>query len=134
MKYMLMMTFPNADWNVSRMELWPEQDVNAHMDYLRRMNHDLVESGEFVQVQGLTGPEAAILVHARADGSPAVTDGPFPESKEFLAGYLIVDVDSAQRAYEIAARWSAGPGPGGAALNLPVEVRRVMDHSACEAS
>lgn len=131
MKYMLMMTFPHADWKVSRMELWPEQDVQRHMEYLQRMNHDIVASGEFVQVQGLTGPEAAIFVNARADGSPAITDGPFPESKEFLAGYLIVDVDSAQRAYEIAARWSAGPGPGGAALNLPVEVRQVMDHSPC---
>ncbi|MEG3792264.1 YciI family protein [Lysobacter sp. CCNWLW3] len=131
MKYMLMMQFPHASWKVSRMELWPEQDVKAHMDHLQRMNRELVESGEFVQVQGLTGPEAATMVHARADGSPAVTDGPFPESKEFLAGYMIVDVDSAQRAYQIAARWSAGPGPGGAALNLPVEVRQVMEHSAC---
>lgn len=131
MKYMLMMTFPHADWKVSRIELWPEQDVKAHMEYLGRLNHDLVESGEFVQVQGLTGPEAAIMVRARADGSPAVTDGPFPESKEFLAGYLIVDVDSAQRAYEIAARWSAGPGPGGTALNLPVEVRLVMGQMPC---
>ena len=110
MKYMLMMTFPHADWKVSRIELWPEQDVKSHMEYLGRLNHDLVESGEFVQVQGLTGPEAAIMVRARADGSPTVTDGPFPESKEFLAGYLIVDVDSAQRAYEIAARWSAEIG------------------------
>lgn len=131
MKYMLMMTFPHADWNVERMDLWPEQDAKTHMDYLRRMNDDLVESGEFVEVQGLTGPEAASLVRARADGSPAVTDGPFPESKEFLAGYMIVDVDGAQRAHEIAARWSAGPGPGGKPLNLPVEVRRVMDHMAC---
>ncbi|NUO74671.1 MAG: hypothetical protein HOQ32_01520 [Lysobacter sp.] len=131
MKYLLMMNFPNAAWKVSRMELWPEQDVQTHMDYLRRMNEELVAAGEFVQVQGLTGPEAATVVHARADGSPAVTDGPFPEAKEFLAGYLIVDVDSARRAHEIAARWSAGPGPGGAALNLPVEVRQLMDHTRC---
>jgi hypothetical protein len=68
------------------------------------------------------------VVHARKDGTPAVTDGPFPESKEFLAGYLIVDVASPPRAHEIAARWSAGPGPGGTPLNLPVIVRPVMQH------
>lgn len=131
MKYMLMMHFPLAQWKTERIELWPPQDAKAHMAYLHRLNKDLADAGELVDVQGLTGPETAVVVHARKDGSAAVTDGPFPESKEFLAGYLIVDVDSAQRAHAIAARWSAGPGPGGAPLNLPVHVRPVMVHMPC---
>lgn len=126
MKYILMMNFPNSSWKTSRMELWPAQDRQNHMAYLTRMNQDLQEAGERVDVQGLAGPETAVFVHANHDGTPAVTDGPFAESKEFLAGWLIVDVDSAERAHEIAARWSAGPGPGGKPLNLPVEVRPLM--------
>ena len=59
-------------------------------------------------------------------GGPEVTDGPFAETKEFLAGYWIVDVDSAQRAYAIAAAASAAPGPGGATMRIPIEVREVM--------
>ena len=76
--------------------------------------------------QGLTPPGEAKIVRAGENGMPAVTDGPFPESKEFLVGYWIVDVDSAERAYEIAARASAAPGPGGVPLNMPIEVRQVM--------
>ena len=56
-----------------------------------------------------------------------MTDGVFPESKEFLAGYWIVDVESAERAYEIAARISGAPGPGGSALSMPIEVRQIME-------
>ncbi|MEO8227875.1 MAG: YciI family protein, partial [Gemmatimonadota bacterium] len=67
----------------------------------------------------------ARLIRAGNDGRP-VTDGVFPETKEFLAGYWIVEVDSPARAYELAAKASAAPGPGGAALNMPIEVRQVM--------
>ena len=66
------------------------------------------------------------MVRARKDGTPEVTDGPFAEAKEFLAGYWIVDVERPERAYEIAARASAAPGPGGAPMNMPIEVREVM--------
>lgn len=129
MKYILMMQFPLSEWKTFRMELWPPQDMKAHMDYLHRLNKELAEAGEKVSVRGLLGPEQAKFVRANKDGTPAVTDGPFPESKEFLAGYLIVDVDSPERAYEIAAYWSAGPGPGGTPMNLPVEVRPVHTSS-----
>ena len=74
---------------------------------------------------GLTHPDQAKLIRAGKDGAP-ITDGVFPEAKEFLAGYWIVDVDSSERAYEIAAAASAAPGPGGAPLNMPIEVREVM--------
>ena len=66
------------------------------------------------------------VVRANKDGTPAITDGPFAESKEVLAGYWIIDVESANRAYELAARASAAPGPGGAPLFMPIEVRPVM--------
>jgi hypothetical protein len=79
-----------------------------------------------VRTEGLGGPEQMKVVRAKKDGTPAITDGPFPESKEVLAGYWIIDVESPQRAYEIAARASAAPGPGGAPLYMPIEVRPVM--------
>ena len=66
------------------------------------------------------------MVRAGKDGAPAVSDGPFPEAKEFLAGFWIVDVDSPERAYQIAATVSSAPGPGGTPLIIPVEVRQVM--------
>src|SRR5258705_167676 len=108
MKYMLLMQFPLGEWKTERIDLWPPQDIKAHMEYLRLWRKDLAAAGEMVGTEGLVGPEEAKVVHAGKDGTPEVTDGPFAESKEFLAGYLIVDVDSAQRACEIAARWSAG--------------------------
>jgi hypothetical protein len=126
MKYILMMQFPLADWKTSRLELWPPEDVKAHIDFLRRFNKELGDTGEFVRTEGLAGPEQMKIVRARKDGTPAITDGPFAESKEILAGYWIVEVATAQRAYEIAARASAAPGPGGAPLYMPIEVHPVM--------
>jgi hypothetical protein len=130
MKYILMMQFPLADWKTKRMELWPPQDAKAHMDFLRRFNRELNAAGEFVRTEGLGGPEQMKVVRAQKGGAPAVTDGPFPESKEVLAGYWIVDVETPQRAYELAARASAAPGPGGMPLNMPIEVHPVMMSSA----
>ena len=86
---------------------------------------ELGAAGELVSAEGLAFPDQAKLVRASKDGTP-ITDGVFPESKEFLAGYWIVDVESPERAYAIAARASAAPGPGGAPLNMPIEVRQVM--------
>src|SRR5690606_28143823 len=100
-------------------------DFKAHMDHLNGLNHEIREAGEWVDVHALTPPGEAKLVRAGRNGEP-VTDGPFAESKEFLAGYWIVDVVSPQRAYEIAARASAAPGPGGTPLNMAIEVRQVM--------
>ena len=126
MKFMLMMQFPLGDWKTKGIEAWPSQDVKAHMDFLRRFNKELVDNGEFVRTEGLGGPEQLKVVRAKKDGTPAITDGPFPESKELLAGYWVIDVETPQRAYEIAARASAAPGPGGAPLYMPIEVRPVM--------
>jgi hypothetical protein len=123
MKYMLMMNTPgNGPYQIGN---WPKQDIRAHIGHMIALNKKLRELGEFVAAEGLSGPDQATLIRAGQDGSP-VTDGVFPESKEFLAGYWIVDVDSPARAYQIAAEASSAPGPGGAPLNMAIEVREVM--------
>jgi hypothetical protein len=104
---------------------WSQQDIRAHIAHMMQLNKELRESGELVSAEGLSFPDQAKLVRAGKDGEP-ITDGVFPESKEFLAGYWIVDVDTAERAYAIAARASAAPGSGGIPLNMPIEVRPVM--------
>lgn len=123
MKYILMMS--GSQTGVDSYRAWSPTDRETHFAYLNRLNQDLKESGEFVATQPLAGPDEAKIVRADKDGTP-ITDGVFPESKEFLLGYWIVDVESPQRAYEIAARLSAGPGPGGAPTNMPIEVRQIM--------
>jgi hypothetical protein len=124
-RYMLMMHAPRGkgDWATLN---WPPQDLKAHIDFMHRLNKDLTESGELVGAEGLAGPNEARIVRATANGTPAVTDGPFAESKEFLAGYWIVEVDRPERAYEIAGRASAAPGPGGTPMNIAIEIRQVM--------
>jgi hypothetical protein len=123
MKYMLMMNTPGGGpYQVAR---WPRQDIQAHIAFMKDFATALRESGELVAAEGLAGPDQAKRVRAGSDGKP-ITDGVFPEAKEFLAGYWIVDVDGPERAYEIAARASAAPGPGGKPLNMAIEVREVM--------
>lgn len=124
MRYMMLMHTPfgTGDYEIFN---WPPEDLNAHMDFLNAYNRDLMEAGEWVEAQGLTPPGKAKRVRAGKDGAP-VTDGPFPEAKEFLAGWWIVDVDSPERAYALAAKASSAPGPGGAPLNMAIEVRQVM--------
>ncbi len=123
MKYILMMNVTKP--GVDTYRAWSEKDVQAHMSKLHAINKELTESGEFVATEGLAFPEQAKVVHAGKDGRP-VTDGVFPESKEFLAGYWIVDVENPERAYEIAARISAAPGPNGIPTDMPIEVRQIM--------
>jgi hypothetical protein len=126
MKYMLMMHAPGtqSDYQIND---WSPEDFQAHMAFMHRFNQELTARGEWVGGEGLAAPGEARVVRAGVDGGPpAVTDGPFPETKEFLAGYWIVEVERPERAYEIAAEASAAPGPGGAPLRIPIEVRQVM--------
>ena len=124
MRYMLMMHAPRAtgDYWINS---WTPEDLKAHMDFMHRFNKELMDGGERVGAEGLAMPAEAKLVRAGKDGVP-ITDGPFAEAKEFLAGYWIVEVDSPERAYALAAKASAAPGPGGVPLNMPIEVRQVM--------
>src|SRR5919106_5482096 len=120
---MLMMVGPKQGWD--EMAAWSAEDIKANVRFMEEFNNKLVESGELVDAQGLTGPEQAKVVQAQPSGQPVVTDGPFPETKEFLAGYWIVDVESEERAIEIAGQASASPGRGGAPAQVPVEVRPI---------
>jgi hypothetical protein len=129
MRYILMMTGTKA--GVDSYRAWSQRDVEAHMAFLKGVNKELRESGEFVATEPLAGPDQAKVVRAGKDGVP-ITDGVFPEAKEFLLGYWIVDVESPERAYEIAARLSAGPGPGGVPTNMPIEVRQMMSRRTDE--
>lgn len=130
MKYILMMNGTKA--GVDGYRAWSQRDIQAHFAFLKALNKDLSESGELVANEGLAAPHQAMLVRAGEDGAPPITDGVFPEAKEFLLGYWIVDVESPERAYEIAARLSGGPGPGGARLSMPIEVREVMGRKTGE--
>ncbi|HEY0681292.1 MAG TPA: YciI family protein [Steroidobacter sp.] len=122
MKFMLMMNTPaGGEYQIMS---WPKQDIEAHIAFMMDFNKQLSASGELVDCQGLSAPSQAKLVRAGKDRKP-VTDGVFAESKEFLAGYWIVDVPSAARAYELAAQISLAPGIGGEPLYMSVEVRQV---------
>jgi len=123
MKYILMMNGKKADFDAYTK--WSKEDLQKNFTFMRAFSKELKDSGVFVATEGLGFPDQAKIVRAGKDGLP-VTDGVFPESKEFLAGYWIIDVKSAEEAYRIAARVSAAPAPGGAPGSMPIEVRQVM--------
>src|ERR1700681_1467270 len=123
MKYILMMNCPKTGYDT--FGSWPKKDIQANIGFMIDLNKALRESGELVSAEGLASPHEAKIVRAGKDGAP-ITDGVFPEAKEFLAGYWIVDVESPEQAYAIAARASAAPGPGGVPMNMPIEVRPIM--------
>ncbi len=139
MKYILMMTGTKAEFGW--FAKWSKPDLEAHFAFMHAFSKELKDSGVFVAAEGLAFPDQARIVRAggdgqpvvtdgivrgQQDGAPIVTDGVFPESKEFLAGFWIVDVESPEQAYRIAARASAAPGPGGVPGSIPIEVRQVM--------
>lgn len=124
MKYVLMMSGKKADWEAFLK--WPKEDLLANMTFMHKFTQELKDAGVFVETHGLTSPDQAKLIRAGSDGEP-ITDGVFPEAKEFLAGFWIIDVESAEQAYQIAARASAAPGPGGKTGSMPIEVREIMD-------
>jgi hypothetical protein len=126
MRFMLLQNYGEVESGCAPMTEWTPGDIKAHIDFQHALNHELTELGELVDAQGLAGPEQAKFVVSDGTGAPVITDGPFPESKELLAGYRLVDVDTAERAIEIAARASAAPGPNGTPIRQPIEVRQVL--------
>jgi hypothetical protein len=125
-KFILLQDYATTEVATEFLSAWAPEDAAAHIEFQRRMNDRLRESGELVEAQALTAPELAKVVVHDGVGAPVVTDGPFPEGKELLAGYRIVDVESPERAIEIAAEASAAPGPGGKPIKQPIEVRELM--------
>lgn len=126
MKYILLMSGTKA--GVDTYLAWSKQDIEAHMAVLKSINRELTESGEFGGTEHLAGPDQAKVVCGQRAGMP-ITDGIFPEAKEFLLGYWIVNVKTPERAYDIASRISVAPGPGGRPTNMPIEVRQIPNDS-----
>jgi hypothetical protein len=125
MKFLLMMNTEGGGKSEYQVAQWPEEDLQRHIGFMMGFAKKLRAAGELIAAEGLAAPSQAKLVRAGADGKP-ITDGPFAESKEFLAGYWSVDVPNAERAYQIAAEASAAPGLGGRPMNMGIEVREVM--------
>ena len=126
MRFMLMMNGPMPKPGQG-IENWSKEDIRAHMAFMDTFTAGLKADGVLAGAEGLDYPPQPKIVRATRERTPSVTDGPFAETKEVLFGYWIVKVESPEQAYEIAARASAAPGPGGEPINMPIEVRQVMD-------
>ena len=126
MRYMLLQNYGQVESGCAPMSEWTPEEIGAHIEFQRALNRELSERGELVDAQGLAGPALAKFVVSDGVSAPVITDGPYPESKELLAGYRIVDVETPERAIEIAAQASAAPAQGGAPIRQAIEVRAVM--------
>ena len=122
MKFMLLQHYGRVEGDVPPMTEWAPEDADAHIKFQMDLNAELQRERRVGRGAGADRPELAKIVLA-TDGAPLVTDGPFPESKELLAGWRMVDVESEERAIEIAAQASEGPGPDGVPLRQQIEVR-----------
>jgi hypothetical protein len=121
MKYMLLMHSNKQGWD-DMPKTWSPEDLKVMVQFMHDLNRELAEAGELVEVRGLTGPDQMKTLQAQDDGEPIITDGPFTETKEVLAGYWVVDVASEERVLELALRISRTPGPGGRPVNQAVEI------------
>lgn len=134
MKYMIMMVGSQRDYDMitgkptGDSPAWTPEEMAATHEFMGRWNQELIDSGEFVDARGLTAPVHARRVTVR-DGVPVVTDGPYPETQEVLAGYTIVECDSFDRATEIAAKLAQTPHPEHADLGRDwyVDVRPIAE-------
>jgi hypothetical protein len=132
-RYLLAVTFAGGP-GVPPLTEWTPGEVQAHLDYYTALNAELTESGELIQTMTLTGPDLALIVSGDGQTAPVRTDGPFAEVKEWIAGFQVIDVESEERAVEIAGKVSAVPGPGGVPTRQPIHVRRVMDEGPGDAA
>ena len=126
MRFMLLQNYGEVASGCPPMNEWSPGDIKAHIEFQQTFNDELLQSGELVDAQGLAGPEQAKFVVCNGTSAPVITDGPFPESKELLAGYRLIDVESLDRAIEIAAKASAAPGYNGEPIQDHIEVRQVL--------
>jgi hypothetical protein len=126
MRFMLLQNYGEVGSHCPPMNEWTPEDISAHIEFQSVMNQELTKRGELVDAQGLAGPDQAKFVTSDGVNAPVITDGPYPESKELLAGFRLIDVESLDRALEIAAQASAAPGPDGVPIQDHIEVREVM--------
>ncbi|MER7725095.1 YciI family protein [Streptomyces sp. NPDC096323] len=130
MKYLVMVQGSQADYEAMRgnasagSPAWSEKDVQAMFDFMGAVTNDLAESGELIDAQGLVEPAKTRLVTAGEDGRPVITDGPYGETKEVLAGYWVLECESLERVTEVAARVTRCPAPAGAPVR-PVVIRAI---------
>ncbi|CAN5562780.1 YciI family protein [soil metagenome] len=126
MRFMLLQSYGQVDSGAPAITEWTPADIKAHIDFQITLNQELTERGELVDAQGLAGPEQAKFVVSDGVNPPVITDGPYAETKELIAGYRTVEVDSLERALQIAAQVSAAPGPDGVPIGDHIEVRQIM--------
>ena len=122
-KYLLLKHYRGGPRAISDvpMEQWTPEEISAHMQYMRDFAARLESTGELVDSQALS-PEGT-FVRYDGEGRPPVTDGPFAETKDLIAGWMVIDVESYERALELAAELSAAPGAGGKPIHEWLEVR-----------
>lgn len=124
MKFMLMMHSTQS--GCASMGSWQPQEVETHIRFMLRLVEELKATGELVMAEGLDFPGSTKIVRAERVDQPLVSEGPFVETKEFLAGFWIVEVPSLDRAIAIAAKASTAPGQRGLPMRIPIEIRQVM--------
>jgi hypothetical protein len=122
-KYLLLKHYRGAPPAVNDVPMarWTPEEVDAHVRYMADFADRLRATGEFVDELALA--EAGVWVRADGDGRTPVTDGPFAETKDLIAGWMIIDVDTQERALELAAELSAAPGAGGEPIHEWLELR-----------
>ncbi|MGW2225883.1 YciI family protein [Streptomyces formicae] len=132
MKYLVMVQGSQADYEAmagkpsENSPAWSEKELQAMYAYMGEINNDLAETGELIDAQGLTEPAQARFVSKDKDGRPVITDGPYGETKEVLAGYWLLECESLERVTEIALRVTECPGPEGF-VEPPVVIRAVPE-------
>jgi len=131
-RYLLIVDFQSGT-DPTPMDAWDPADVQAHLDHYGALNDELRANGELAGLVVLDGPDVARVVRSDGRAGTTVTEGPFTEFAEWVAGFQVVDVASLDRALEIAARVSAVPGRGGVPTGQPVQVRRVLDGGPADA-
>jgi hypothetical protein len=126
-KYLLLKHYRGAPAPVNDvpMDRWTPEEVDAHIAYMQDFATRLEASGEYVDGQALS-PDG-VWVRSDGEGRPPVTDGPFAETKDLIAGWMLIDVDSYDRAIELAGELSAAPGAGGAPIHEWLEVRPFLE-------
>src|SRR4051812_48699019 len=127
-KYLLLKHYrggPEPHRPVPPIDQWAPEDVEAHMAFQHHVSELLEENGEYVDAQALA-PARTWVRYGGPDAAPVTTDGPHPETSDLIAGWWIIDVESHERAVELAAYASSEPGPGGEPLNEWIDVREIM--------